>query len=57
MISCQVNTNRKCYKLTGIIVHTSLYDGCGHSTTFLRSNLSDTHWMYMNDAQFCNLII
>ncbi len=51
-----MNTNRKTYKLTGIIVHRSLYSTCGHYTTFLRSSLSDTQWLYMDDAEVCKII-
>ena len=42
---------RKTYNLVGMIVYKSLYKGCGHYTTFFRSNLTNTHWIHVDDAE------
>ena len=50
-ISCQFGNQRLTYKLVGVMVHKSLYKGCGHYVTFMRSSLTNTHWIYMDDAE------
>ena len=50
-ISCPVTKQRKTYALSGMVVHKLLYKGNGHYTSYVKSCLSDTHQIYMDDAE------
>ncbi len=56
-ISCPVNKHRRTYTLCGMVVHKMLHRYSGHYTSFVKSKLSDTQWMHMDDAEVSKLYL
>lgn len=45
------------YTLVGVVVHTQLFQGCGHYTSFVRSQVDKSQWIHADDDEvitFCH---